>query len=98
MGPGVPHFVYTPESSICHGGHFYCSQALAATSYAILQTFVTARFLTNTTHCNAVQGLQQLMEYWHRITIKGSSSEKLYLVELQQAGSDQKEDGKEIRT
>jgi hypothetical protein len=49
----------------------------------MLQTFVAAKFLTNTVHFNAVQGLQEIMAFWHEMMC--GQSPELFLHELSKA-------------
>lgn len=64
MRPGTIHFVLTVQDSLCHGGHFYSSQTMTDTGFAIFQSFVACSVLTNTTNVYAVVGLQRILAYW----------------------------------
>lgn len=64
MRPGTLHFVLTVQDSLCHGGHFYSSQTMTDTGFAIFQSFVASSVLTNTTNVYAVEGLQRILGYW----------------------------------
>ncbi|KAJ3850241.1 hypothetical protein EV368DRAFT_84742 [Lentinula lateritia] len=94
MGPGVPHMVYTLEPSICHGCHFYCAQSLTQINLALVQSFIAATYLTNTTQFNAIQGLQQMMAYLHGITRPGN--DRMYLMELKKAKKTEEPDGSHV--
>ncbi|KAJ3728273.1 hypothetical protein C8R42DRAFT_558149, partial [Lentinula raphanica] len=82
MPPCTPHFVVTSESSICFGGHFYCSRMMERTCYGILHTFVTSKLLTNTNHISTYQGLLNIMLWWHDAIVVNSDE---YLAQLVQS-------------
>ena len=50
MRPGVPHFVFGPEDTICYGGHFYASSLMQNTLRSLVHSFVVGEFITNITH------------------------------------------------
>ena len=50
MRPNTPHFVVTPESAICHGGHFYAMSTIRDTIFGIYHMFVASKNITNTEH------------------------------------------------
>ncbi|KAF8177880.1 hypothetical protein BJ912DRAFT_811635, partial [Pholiota molesta] len=47
MRPNTMHAVYTPENSICHGGHFYSMSTLKDTLCGIIHVFVGYHDVTN---------------------------------------------------
>jgi hypothetical protein len=50
MRPGVPHFVFGPEDTICYGGHFYATSLMQNTLQSLVHSFVVGDFVTNITH------------------------------------------------
>jgi len=50
MRPGVPHFVFGPEDTICSGGHFYATSLMQQTLRSMVHSFVVSEFITNITH------------------------------------------------
>jgi len=50
MRPGVPHFVFGPEDTICYGGHFYATALMQNTLQSLVHSFVVGDFVTNITH------------------------------------------------
>lgn len=50
MRPNTPHFVVTPEHSICRGGHFYGSSTIQDACYGVFHSFVSGMLVTNTEH------------------------------------------------
>ncbi|KAJ3718155.1 hypothetical protein C8R42DRAFT_533635, partial [Lentinula raphanica] len=78
MPPCTPHFVLTPTSSICHGGHYYSSLSLTRTGYSFFHNFVAADLITNTTDHNALEGLYSIAAFWHHSIVKNSATYLLY--------------------
>ena len=73
MRPNTPHFVVTPESAICHGGHFYAMSTIQDTVFGIYHTFVAGRNITNTEHTeDACLLLQRLIIHIHNVLVKCS--------------------------
>jgi hypothetical protein len=64
MTSSVPHVVLTIESSICEGGHFFCTQRLSEMAFGIFHTFAASGLLTNTTHLDVLQSLQRMIVSW----------------------------------
>ena len=53
MPPFTLHFVYTMESSICTGGHYYALGTMERTLYGIQHVFASNGLLTNQCHSKA---------------------------------------------
>ncbi|KAL0574807.1 hypothetical protein V5O48_007164 [Marasmius crinis-equi] len=66
MPPGMYHFVYTLEPSICHGRHFFCSSTIRQTCWALFHSFVLGRTITNTDHTKNRTSLVRLIAFWHK--------------------------------
>ncbi len=64
MQPGVPHFVYSLENAIIHGGHFYSSSLMQATVQSLIHTFILNEFITNTFHHPSRQLLRHIITFW----------------------------------
>ena len=50
MRPGIPHFVYGPENTICYGGHFYVTCLMQLSLQSLVHGFVVGEFITNISH------------------------------------------------
>lgn len=70
MRPNTPHVVFTPEHSICFGGHLYAVGTLKDTCIAILQTFVASSQLTNAESRSSWQVLHRMVIYYHQILVE----------------------------
>lgn len=53
MRPNTPHVVFTPESSVCVGGHFYATSTIRDTCYGLMHGFVAGSLVTNADHTKA---------------------------------------------
>ena len=66
MKPNSPHAVYTTNSAICYGGHFYCSATIRNSIFGIYHTFCAATLLTNTEHTvDSCLLLRRMLVYTH---------------------------------
>ena len=66
MQPATIHFVVTPESAICHGGHAYAMSTMVQTLMGISYIFVGSNVLTNTEHTRATRHLlERMLVYCH---------------------------------
>jgi hypothetical protein len=74
MRPNTPHFVVTPESAICHGGHFYAMSTIQDTVFGLYHMFVASKRVTNTEHSHdAHLLLRRMVAYLHYVLIKRGS-------------------------
>jgi hypothetical protein len=71
MQPGVPHFVYGVENAIIHGGHFYSSSLMQATSASLIHTLVLSEFISNTFHHPSRQLLRRIVIFWSLGLLEG---------------------------
>jgi hypothetical protein len=70
MRPATIHFVITPHSAICHGGHAYSMSTMAQTLYGISCTFVGSSVLTNTEHTKPTRHLlERMLVYYHDLLV-----------------------------
>lgn len=67
MQPYTFHCVFTPQHSICHGGHFLSTATLRQTCYGLIHAFVASSVITNTEHRDAWIISQRMMQYYHCI-------------------------------
>ena len=75
MWPNTPHFVVTPESEICYGGHFYVMLTIWDTIFGMYHMFVASKNITNTEHTqDAHLLLQWLVVYAHYVFVKHGSN------------------------
>ncbi|KAF8224205.1 hypothetical protein L208DRAFT_1312881 [Tricholoma matsutake] len=54
MRPNTPHFVVTPESAICHGGHFYMMSTIQDMVFGLYHMFVASERVMNMEHSHDV--------------------------------------------
>jgi hypothetical protein len=74
MRPNTPHFVVTPESAICHGGHFYAMSTIQDTVFGLYHMFVASKRVTNTEHSHdAHLLLRRMVTYLHYVLVKRGS-------------------------
>lgn len=74
MRPNTPHFVVTPESAICHGGHFYAMSTIQDTVFGLYHMFVASKKVTNTEHSHdAHLLLRRMVTYLHYVLVKRGS-------------------------
>src|ERR1700733_1041346 len=74
MRPNTPHFVVTPESAICHGGHFYAMSTIQDTVFGLYHMFVASKRVTNTEHSeDAHLLLRRMVVYLHYVLVKHGS-------------------------
>jgi len=74
MRPNTPHFVVTPESAICHGGHFYAMSTIQDTVFGLYHMFVASTRVTNTEHSeDAHLLLRRMVVYLHYVFVKRGS-------------------------
>jgi hypothetical protein len=74
MRPNTPHFVVTPESAICHGGHFYAMSTIQDTVFGLYHMFVASKRVTNTEHSyDAHLLLRRMVVYVHHVLVKHGS-------------------------
>lgn len=65
MKPGTPHFVFTPEHSICYGGHFFMTRTMRQTLQGLIHTFVLHQFLTNISHPPTRLLFRRMVLFYH---------------------------------
>jgi hypothetical protein len=70
MRPNTPHAVFTPDHSICHGGHFYATSTMQDTMFGIVNTFMSPDALTNTDHRPHGILLRRIAAFYHEILVK----------------------------
>src|ERR1700679_1666479 len=74
MRPNTPHFVVTPESAICHGGHFYAMSTIQGTVFGLYHMFVASKRVTNTEHSyDAHILLRRMVVHVHHVLVKHGS-------------------------
>ncbi len=65
MRPNTPHAVFTPEHTICEGGHFFATTTMADTFYGIVHAFVGNSYITNTEHPSCWLLLRRIMQLYY---------------------------------
>ena len=74
MWPNTPHFVVTPESAICHGGHFYAMSTIQDMVFGLYHMFVASKRVTNTEHSyDAHILLRRMVVHVHHVLVKHGS-------------------------
>ena len=66
MPPNTPHAVYTPEHSICWGGHFYATGTMERTFWGIVHGFIAGGLITNAEHSVSRSLLQRTLCYYYQ--------------------------------
>jgi hypothetical protein len=64
MRPNTLHAAFTPEPSICHGGHFYCTSTMQDTLRGMVHSFVDHIKITNTNHPPASALLRRMATFY----------------------------------
>ena len=65
MQPGVPHFVYGPENTICYGSYYYSTCLMQATLRSLIHSFVLGEFITNTGHVTSCALLRRIVHLYN---------------------------------
>lgn len=78
MRPNTPHIVYTAESAVCLGGHYYSASTLRDTCYGMIHSFVAGSVVTNTSHVKeAFMLLARMVIFYHDMfLLETSDSDK----------------------
>ena len=76
MRPNTPHAVFTPEHSICHGGHFYSTSTMRDTMFAIVNTFIAPVALTNNDHRSHGIFLRRIAAFYHETLVNRKDLEE----------------------
>lgn len=77
MRPNTPHVVFTPEPSVCTGGHFYATSTLRETCYGLYHDFVVGRVSTNTQHVQDTFRILTRMMAFYEVDLVGSEGVQL---------------------
>ncbi|KAL0563669.1 hypothetical protein V5O48_018396, partial [Marasmius crinis-equi] len=64
MRPCTPHWVYTLESSLCHGSHFFAGSTMTDTCFGLLHTFTSGFYITNQPDISHRLTLARIMCFW----------------------------------
>ena len=75
MRPNTPHAVFTPDHTICEGGHFFTTSTMADTFYGIVHAFVADSYITNTSHPSCWLLLRRIMQLYYIGLVEGKFSE-----------------------
>lgn len=66
MRPNTPHIVFTPEHSVCLGGHYYATSTMRDTCYGMIHSFISGSVTTNTEHVReAFKLLSRMVIFYH---------------------------------
>ncbi|KAF8233088.1 hypothetical protein L208DRAFT_1268787, partial [Tricholoma matsutake] len=70
MRPGTIHAVFTPESAICFGNHFYAISTITDTFFSLIHSFVGSSIITNTQHTkDSRMLLRWILVFIHAATV-----------------------------
>jgi hypothetical protein len=72
MRPNTIHAVYTPEHSVCRGGHFYARSTMKDTVVSLVHTFICDLFITNVDQCGSRFFLIEMINFYHSALVKGN--------------------------
>jgi hypothetical protein len=72
MKPNTPHAVFTTESAIAIGGHFYSFRNLQNTISGIIHCFAADNLITNTEHPETRVLLFRMMQYVYKFFVDGA--------------------------
>ncbi|KAJ3500455.1 hypothetical protein NLJ89_g9788 [Agrocybe chaxingu] len=59
------HCVYTPEHTLCAGGHFYATSTMQDTMFGIVHSLVAERVITNTSHYFSRRLIRRMIDFYH---------------------------------
>ncbi|KAJ3507190.1 hypothetical protein NLJ89_g6444 [Agrocybe chaxingu] len=78
MRPNTPHCVFTLESSICHGAHFYATSTIRSSCYGLIHSFLAGNVISNTEHeSESRELLRRLVTYYHSVYMNPNYPESL---------------------
>lgn len=76
MRPNTPHVVFTPDHSICLGGHFYATSTLRETLYGTMHSFIAGDLTTNIEHTkDAFMLLSRMVAFFHHHLVDSGTSD-----------------------
>ena len=79
MRPNTPHAVYTPEHTVCRGGHFFATSTIRDTFSGLIHTFMIDLIITNAFYTESRFILAEMISFYHtvlvrQLTVSGESS------------------------
>ncbi len=80
MRPNTYHAVYTPEHSVCQGGHFYASSTMQDTFSGLVHTFICQLVVTNTTYPESRFILAGIINFYYTGLIKQTTTQGQFCV------------------
>ena len=81
MRPNTLHAVYTPEPTVCRGGHFYATSTIQDTFSGLVHSYVCESFITNSTYAESRFILAEMINFYHTILVKQAiNNGELYLI------------------
>jgi hypothetical protein len=69
MRPNTMHAVFSPESCIFEGGHFYATSTMQDTMFAIVHTFIN-NFYTNADKPSHGILLRHIAWFYHKVLVQ----------------------------
>ncbi|KAL0580143.1 hypothetical protein V5O48_001853 [Marasmius crinis-equi] len=70
--PGIYHFTYTLEPSICHERQLFCSSTIRQTCWSLFHTLILGRYVTDEPHTRNRTSLVRLMAFWYKEFVEGA--------------------------
>lgn len=71
MRPNTLHAVYSPQDSVCHGGHYYATSTMRDTFVGLVHTFLLDDYITNISHPPSRFLLAEMINFYHSALVKG---------------------------
>ncbi|KJA27945.1 hypothetical protein HYPSUDRAFT_115222, partial [Hypholoma sublateritium FD-334 SS-4] len=70
MRPNPLYAIYTPENTVCQGGHFYATSTIQDTFSALVHTFICDVHITKTAYTESRFILAQMINFYHTALVK----------------------------
>ncbi|KAF8873911.1 hypothetical protein CPB84DRAFT_1853838 [Gymnopilus junonius] len=75
MRPNTLHVVFTPEPTICEGGHFYSTPTMQDTAISLIHSFICNIRITNTGHPPTRMLLRRMAQFFYEGLVDGTVEE-----------------------
>lgn len=72
--------VFTLDTSLCSGGHYYNWSSMEKTLYGMVHSFLASNYITNADHPVTLEVLVRYMSFLHsEMIVKGRTHKGLYI-------------------
>ncbi|PPQ76207.1 hypothetical protein CVT26_009208 [Gymnopilus dilepis] len=75
MPPNTPHVIYTPENTICWGGHYYATGTMQSTLFGIVHSFINGQHITDVSHHCSRLLLRRIICFYYQALIENAIKE-----------------------